>query len=244
MAFFIFKKPNIMIMKQEIINVLKQDKNLEENLKFLSEYTEGQIVFSTSFSKEDQLITDAIFTQDFNNIEIFTLDTGRFFQETYSVWSKTLLKYRKNIKTFYPNTLQIENFVNNNGINPFYESIELRKQCCHIRKVEPLQRALKNAKIWITGLRAEHSANRNNLDIVQWDDHYQLYKYNPLLHWTTDEVDQYIKNKNIPYNLLHDKGFISIGCAPCTRAVAEGEDFRAGRWWWEDASKKECGLHS
>ncbi|WP_221410458.1 phosphoadenylyl-sulfate reductase [Apibacter sp. HY039] len=233
-----------MIMKQEIINVLKQDKNLEENLKFLSEYTEGQIVFSTSFSKEDQLITDAIFTQDFNNIEIFTLDTGRFFQETYSVWSKTLLKYRKNIKTFYPNTLQIENFVNNNGINPFYESIELRKQCCHIRKVEPLQRALKNAKIWITGLRAEHSANRNNLDIVQWDDHYQLYKYNPLLHWTTDEVDQYIKNKNIPYNLLHDKGFISIGCAPCTRAVAEGEDFRAGRWWWEDASKKECGLHS
>lgn len=231
-------------MKQEIINVLKQDKNLEENLKFLSEYTEGQIVFSTSFSKEDQLITDAIFTQDFNNIEIFTLDTGRFFQETYSVWSKTLLKYRKNIKTFYPNTLQIENFVNNNGINPFYESIELRKQCCHIRKVEPLQRALKNAKIWITGLRAEHSANRNNLDIVQWDDHYQLYKYNPLLHWTTDEVDQYIKNKNIPYNLLHDKGFISIGCAPCTRAVAEGEDFRAGRWWWEDASKKECGLHS
>ncbi|MGM5630676.1 phosphoadenylyl-sulfate reductase [Apibacter raozihei] len=233
-----------MIMKQEIINVLKQDKNLEENLKFLSEYTEGQIVFSTSFSKEDQLITDAIFTQDFNNIEIFTLDTGRFFQETYSVWSKTLLKYRKNIKTFYPNTLQIEEFVNNNGINPFYESIELRKQCCHIRKVEPLQRALKNAKIWITGLRAEHSANRNNLDIVQWDDHYQLYKYNPLLHWTTDEVDQYIKNKNIPYNLLHDKGFISIGCAPCTRAVAEGEDFRAGRWWWEDASKKECGLHS
>ncbi len=244
MAFFIFKKPYIMIMKQEIINVLKQDKNLEENLKFLSEYTEGQIVFSTSFSKEDQLITDAIFTQDFNNIEIFTLDTGRFFQETYSVWSKTLLKYRKNIKTFYPNTLQIEEFVNNNGINPFYESIELRKQCCHIRKVEPLQRALKNAKIWITGLRAEHSANRNNLDIVQWDDHYQLYKYNPLLHWTTDEVDQYIKNKNIPYNLLHDKGFISIGCAPCTRAVAEGEDFRAGRWWWEDASKKECGLHS
>ena len=230
-------------MNIEILNKLTQSQDIVENLKVLSENIAGKIVFSTSFGIEDQLITDAIFSQKLENIEVFTLDTGRLFQETYATWHKTELHYNQKIKSFYPNTENLEIFINERGINPFYESQELRKQCCHLRKVEPLQRALKGANIWITGLRAEHSPNRNAIETVQWDEQYQLYKYNPLLHWTTDEVRKYVNSKGIPYNVLHDKGFISIGCAPCTRAVKEEEDFRAGRWWWEDASKKECGLH-
>lgn len=231
-------------MKTDFINHLNQSKNIAESLCFLAENVSGKIAFSTSFGIEDQLITDTIFTEKLNNIEIFTLDTGRLFQETYSTWHNTELHYNQHIKSFYPDTTTLENFIDENGINPFYESQELRKQCCHLRKVEPLQRALKGVTIWITGLRAEHSSNRNTLEVVQWDENYQLYKYNPLLYWTTDEVKAAVTEKGIPYNPLHDKDFISIGCAPCTRAVKKGEDFRAGRWWWEDTSKKECGLHS
>jgi len=231
-------------MKTEIINYLNQSKNIAESLRFLAESVSGKIVFSTSFGIEDQLITDAIFSQKLKNIEVFTLDTGRLFPETYATWDKTQLHYHQKIKTFYPETESLEKFVDEKGINPFYESQDLRKQCCHIRKVEPLQRALKDAKVWVTGLRAEHSPNRNELETVQWDEQNQLYKFNPLLHWTTEEVKKQVTQKGIPYNILHDKGFISIGCAPCTRAIKEGEDFRAGRWWWEDTSKKECGLHS
>ncbi|MEO4006137.1 phosphoadenylyl-sulfate reductase [Flavobacterium sp. CAU 1735] len=230
-------------MEETTISSLKQGKNLRESLAFLSENTTGKIVFSTSFGIEDQLITDAIFAQNLDNVEVFTLDTGRLFPETYATWDKTLLQYGKKIKTYYPEQNHLEKFVEEQGINAFYGSTELRKQCCHIRKVEPLQRALSGATVWITGLRAEHSANRNNLEIVQWDAQYQLYKYNPLLHWTTQEVKNYAEKNGIPYNILHDKGFVSIGCAPCTRAIKEGDDFRAGRWWWEETSKKECGLH-
>ncbi|UUC44239.1 phosphoadenylyl-sulfate reductase [Flavobacterium cerinum] len=230
-------------MKETIINTLKKGGNIRENLKLLSENTTGKIVFSTSFGIEDQLITESVFTQDLDNIEVFTLDTGRLFPETYATWDKTLLQYGKKIKTYYPYQDHLETFVEERGINAFYESPELRKECCHIRKVEPLQRALKDADVWITGLRAEHSPNRNSLEIVQWDEQYQLYKYNPLLHWTTEEVKTYVQQNGIPYNVLHDRGFVSIGCAPCTRAIQEGDDFRAGRWWWEETSKKECGLH-
>lgn len=230
-------------MNKNNIDKLKQYQDVLESLKFLVENISGKIVFSTSFGIEDQLIIDAIFSQKLEGIEIFTLDTGRLFQETYTTWDKTELQYQRKVKTYYPNTKELEAFVNERGINPFYESIDLRKQCCYIRKVEPLQRALKEAKVWITGLRAEHSANRNTLDIVQWDEQYQLYKYNPLLHWTTEEVKQYVVKRGIPYNTLHDEGFVSIGCAPCTRAIKEEDDFRAGRWWWEDTLKKECGLH-
>jgi phosphoadenosine phosphosulfate reductase len=230
-------------MNKEIINQLTNNSNLQENLKFLSGHATGKIVFSTSFGIEDQLITDAIFSQKLNNIEVFTLDTGRLFQETYATWDKTQLQYNQKIKTYYPDNIALEEFIDENGINPFYESVDLRKQCCHIRKVIPLKRALKDVKVWITGLRAEHSPNRNELEIVQWDEQNQLYKYNPLLHWTSEEVKNEVLKKGIPYNPLHDKGFVSIGCAPCTRALKEGEDFRAGRWWWEDTSKKECGLH-
>jgi len=202
----------------------------------------GQVTFSTSFSFEDQVITHDILSNQLP-INIFTLDTGRLFAETYSVWSSTNERYKTSVKAYYPKHELLQEFIEAKGPNSFYESVENRKQCCHIRKVEPLQRALAGNKVWITGLRAEHSAARHNLQQVEWDETNQLIKYHPLLNWTTEKVKEYIAKYNIPYNPLHDKGFISIGCAPCTRAVKPGEDFRAGRWWWEDASKKECGLH-
>jgi phosphoadenosine phosphosulfate reductase len=231
-------------MTENSINKLKQDQDIQQNLKFLAENSDGKIVFSTSFGIEDQVITDMIFSQKLASIDVFTLDTGRFFQETYETWDKTQLQYQQKIKAFYPDNKKLEKFVLESGINAFYESTASRKECCHIRKVEPLKRALKGIKIWITGIRAEHSPNRNELEIIQWDEQYQLYKYNPLLHWTTQDVENYLKQKGVPYNPLHDQGFVSIGCAPCTRALKMGEDFRAGRWWWEDTTKKECGLHS
>lgn len=216
--------------------------SLEEGLKFVVEEFKTGITFSTSFSFEDQAISHAILSQQLP-VDIFTLDTGRLFAETYSVWNSTNERYNTHIKAYYPNNELLENFVVQNGPNSFYESVENRKQCCHIRKVEPLKRALSGNQVWITGLRAEHSPVREHLHIAEWDEGNHIIKYNPLLHWTTGEVKKYIQQYNIPYNVLHDKGFISIGCAPCTRAIKAGEDFRAGRWWWEDNSKKECGLH-
>ena len=203
----------------------------------------NQVVFSTSFSEEDQVISHHILHNKFN-VQIFTLDTGRMFPETYSVWNSTIERYNTNIKAYYPQAIPLQNFIESNGPNAFYAAVALRKQCCQIRKVEPLKRALTNQAIWITGLRAEHSANREALPLLEWDENNKLYKYHPLLHWSTSAVKEYIKQHNIPYNPLHDKGFVSIGCAPCTRAIKPGEDVRAGRWWWEDANKKECGLHA
>jgi phosphoadenosine phosphosulfate reductase len=176
-------------------------------------------------------------------IKIFTLDTGRLFPETYSVWSSTIANYQVPITAYYPNQDQLQEFIHEKGPNSFYESVENRKSCCFIRKVEPLKRALAGNAIWITGLRGEHSPDRKDLPIIEWDESNGIIKYHPLLHWTTKEVIQYITEQHVPYNPLHDKGFVSIGCAPCTRAIKPGEDFRAGRWWWEDADKKECGLH-
>jgi len=201
------------------------------------------IVFSTSFGWEDQALTQMIFSQNLP-IKVFTLDTGRMFSETYYVWNRTLETYNKSIEVYFPDKMTVENMMTKKGPSSFYESVENRKECCGIRKVEPLNRALKGAKIWITGIRAEQSANREDMDWVEWDEAHQLVKIHPLFNWTLDIVKEYVKKHNIPYNPLHDKGFPSIGCQPCTRAVDEGEDFRAGRWWWEDADKKECGLHS
>jgi phosphoadenosine phosphosulfate reductase len=216
--------------------------SIPEALKLFAEAFPGQLTFSTSFSMEDQVITDQI-SKSTIPVSIFTLDTGRLFPETYSTWSRTLEQYGLTIDAYYPNAEKIQEFVRSYGPNSFYESVDNRKQCCHIRKVEPLRRALAGKAVWITGLRAEHSPNRNDMTILEWDEANQLIKYNPLLRWTTDQVWGYINQHHVPYNSLHDKGFISIGCAPCTRAVRAGEDFRAGRWWWEDQSKKECGLH-
>ena len=152
--------------------------------------------------------------------------------------------YEQPIHAYYPNNQALELMVNAKGPNSFYESVENRKECCGIRKVEPLKRALTGNDVWITGIRAEQSANRHSMDDVEWDDQNNLTKFHPIFHWSLEEVKEYIRVNNIPYNPLHDKGFPSIGCLPCTRAVREGEDFRAGRWWWEDQDKKECGLHS
>ena len=202
----------------------------------------GQVIFSTSFSWEDQLITHLIFSNNLD-IKVFTLDTGRMFPETYSTWSATLEKYGQPITAYYPDAQALQKFVAEKGPNSFYESVENRKGCCYIRKVEPLQRAVEGNKVWVTGIRAEHSPNRTDMTQVEWDGTNNITKYHPLLNWTTTEVTSFIKEHHVPYNPLHDKGFVSIGCAPCTRAIRPGEDFRAGRWWWEDADKKECGLH-
>ncbi len=215
----------------------------QQALKVLAEKFQGEIVFSTSFGWEDQAISHMIFTENLP-IQVFTLDTGRLFPETYYVWNRTLETYQKSIETFYPNDQLLQQFVSQKGPNSFYDSVENRKTCCGIRKVEPLNRALKDKKVWITGIRAEQSANREHMEWLEWDDAHQLVKVHPIFDWTLEDVKRYISENHIPYNPLHDKGFPSIGCAPCTRAVKEGEDFRAGRWWWEDQSKKECGLHS
>jgi phosphoadenosine phosphosulfate reductase len=213
-----------------------------EALTKLAELFPGEVIFSTSFGWEDQVISHMIFANNLP-IKVFTLETGRLFRETYSVWAATMNRYQKPIHAYYPNNELLEEMVSKKGPNSFYESVENRKECCGIRKIEPLKRALKGNKIWITGIRAEQSVNRHDMHDLEWDEQNQLVKFHPIFSWTLDEVKAYIKQYNIPYNSLHDKGFPSIGCMPCTRAVAEGEDFRAGRWWWEDQSKKECGLH-
>ena len=216
--------------------------SLPDALNLLVELFPGEILFSTSLGQEDQVITDIIFRNKIP-VEIFTLDTGRLFYETYDLIERTNARYKTNLKIYFPDSTDVETFVSEKGVNSFYESVENRKLCCYIRKVKPLNRALKNAKVWVTGLRAEQSENRKDMPIISWDEEKQLYKFNPLINWSFDEVLNYIKENNVPYNPLHDKGFISIGCAPCTRAVEPGEDPRAGRWWWE-TSQKECGLHT
>ena len=212
------------------------------SLQFFASRFPGQIIFSTSFGYEDQVITDLIFKNEIP-IKVFTLETGRLFPETYYVWNRTLERYQKPIHAYFPQAESLQKMVDAKGPSSFYESVENRKECCHIRKIEPLRRALDGNKLWVTGIRAEQSANRHEMTNIEWDEQNQLIKFHPLFYWSFDEVKAYIKDNNIVYNTLHDKGFPSIGCAPCTRAVQEGEDFRAGRWWWEDQSKKECGLH-
>jgi phosphoadenosine phosphosulfate reductase len=232
------------VLKNNLSQLLHLSSGLSmlDFLKHLVETYPGGVTFSTSFSFEDQVITHTICSNQLP-IKIFTLDTGRMFAETYSVWSSTNAAYGINIKAYYPNQDALQDFIEAKGPNCFYESVDNRKACCFIRKVEPLKRALDGNAIWVTGLRAEHSPERSDLPILEWDESNQVIKYHPILRWTTEETRQYISEHKVPYNPLHDRGFVSIGCAPCTRAVKPGEGFRAGRWWWEDADKKECGLH-
>lgn len=229
-------------MNLQELNLAIATKNPVEQLRFLAERFSGKIAFSTSFGQEDQVITDMIFANAIP-IQIFTLDTGRMFEETYQTWNETQKKYNKTIHAFYPDTKEVEKMVSEKGIYSFYESLENRKECCDIRKVYPLKRALENVDLWITGLRAEQSVTRTNLHLLEESTAFNCLKFNPLLDWTLEETLNYLHENNVPYNPLHDKGFISIGCAPCTRAILPGEDIRAGRWWWESKDKKECGLH-
>lgn len=200
-------------------------------------------VFANSFGAEDMVITDLI-AKAGADIEIFSLDTGRLPPQTYALMQETTVKYPAHpIKVLFPQTAATEAFVNQHGINAFYESIELRKSCCQIRKLEPLKRALAGKKAWVTGLRREQSPTRTDLGNQEYDSGNGLEKFNPLIEWTEKEVWAYIRAENVPYNALHDQHYPSIGCEPCTRAIAMGEDVRAGRWWWEDPENKECGLH-
>jgi phosphoadenosine phosphosulfate reductase len=198
---------------------------------------------SSSLGAEDQVLTDLMLKID-KNANIFTLDTGRLHPETYDVMDATNLKYGVKINVFFPLNDDVQELYSTQGINGHFESIENRKRCCGIRKIEPLKRALKPLKVWITGLRATQSVTRVDMPVVEWDENFKVIKVNPLINWSEENVWDYIKENNVPYNKLHDQGFPSIGCAPCTRAIKPGEDIRAGRWWWENPEHKECGLHA
>lgn len=203
-----------------------------------------KLTFATSLGEEDQVITDII-ARVAPDIEVFTLDTGRLFQETYELLDKTQKRYPKlKFKIYYPNTQHVEEMVEEKGINLFYESIENRKRCCNVRKVEPLRRALSFHEAWIVGLRRQQAVTRSTLDVFENDEANSKVKINPLADWSLEEVHRYIQEHQLDVNPLHAKGFVSIGCAPCTRAVKPGEDIRAGRWWWENPEQKECGLHN
>lgn len=202
----------------------------------------GRIVFTTSLGLEDQAIAHAVFAQRLP-IEVVTLDTGRLFPETYRVWAETERRYSARIRSLSPDRHDLEALVARQGIDGFRASVDARRGCCAVRKVAPLGRALAGAAAWITGLRAEQSSDRALLDLAVADPTYGLLKINPLFDWTRDRVAAFVRAHDVPYNPLHDRGFVSIGCAPCTRAIKPGEPERAGRWWWEQDDKKECGLH-
>ncbi len=208
---------------------------------FLHAYS-GRIALSSSLSIEDQMLTDLI-ARIAPATRIFTLDTGRLFPETYSLIERTRMKYPITLEVFFPDAVEVENMVRENGINLFYESAELRKKCCQVRKIQPLKRAFQGLEVWICGLRREQSVTRQDMQLIEWDAPNGLIKLNPLIDYTEAQVWEYIKTNQVPYNKLHDRGFPSIGCQPCTRAIEPGEDVRAGRWWWENPEQKECGLH-
>jgi phosphoadenosine phosphosulfate reductase len=205
------------------------------------ELAQSPITFACSFGAEDMVLLDAI-ANHARKIEVFTLDTGRLPEETHTLLDVVRDKYPIPIRTYFPDGAAVQEWVEQNGPNAFYKSVGQRQQCCHLRKVEPLQRALRGKKSWITGLRREQSQARQTLEREGWDEANNLIKINPLLEWSYLDIWGYIRTHDVPYNALHDRGYPSIGCAPCTRAVQPGEDFRAGRWWWETTTK-ECGLH-
>lgn len=215
--------------------------NTSDLIKYIIE-NHNNIAFSSSLGVEDQVLTDMIFKVD-KKTKVFTLDTGRLHSETYKVLDATNLKYKVKLEVYFPKSKSVENLYKTQGVNGHFESIENRKNCCNIRKIEPLKRALEGVDIWITGLRASQSVTRNSMKAIEWDENFKVIKINPLLNWSEDDVWDYIKENKVPYNKLHDFGYPSIGCEPCTRAIKEGEDIRAGRWWWENPEHKECGLH-
>ena len=200
------------------------------------------IALASSLSAEDQVVTDML-VGIVEQPRIFTLDTGRLPQETYDAIDATRKKYGIELKVLFPDTGAVERMVAERGVNLFYDSIENRKLCCAVRKVEPLKRELAGLEAWMTGLRREQAATRGQLERIEWDQGNGLIKVNPLIDWTAEDVWQYVRERDVPCNALHDKGYPSIGCAPCTRAIAAGESLRDGRWWWEDPEQKECGLH-
>ncbi len=202
----------------------------------------SQVALASSFGAEDQVLFDLLHKAQLP-VTVFTLDTGRLPQESYDVLDSTRKHYGHEIEVLFPETSAVENMQSRYGPNLFYESVELRRECCRIRKVEPLKRKLSTLTAWICGLRREQSVTRSAVAPIEWDGAFGLYKINPLAEVTEEWVWEYIKSNHVPYNALHDRGYPSIGCAPCSRAVKPGEDIRAGRWWWESPEHKECGLH-
>ncbi len=220
-----------------------QGLDAESILKWASKKFGSRVALATSFGAEDQVLTD-LWAGLKDTIRIFTLDTGRFFQETYDVMDATMKRYGLRFEIYAPNADDLARLMGTDGPNLFYQSVEKRKACCTARKTVPLQRALTGLNAWITGLRKEQSVTRTGTEPIEWDEAHGLYKISPLHDWTEEHVWAYIRERRVPFNILHEKGFPSIGCAPCTRAVAPGEDFRAGRWWWELPEHRECGLHN
>jgi phosphoadenosine phosphosulfate reductase len=240
-------------MKNEKYNMKKQDHVNELNEKFASESPENllrylisgfgeKVALSSSLGPEDQVLTDMA-VRISKDVRIFTLDTGRLFPETYSLIDRTNMLYGIKIRVFFPDYRTVQEMVSADGINLFYESIEKRKFCCRVRKLEPLGRAFSGLEAWICGLRREQSITRQDMQLVEWDETNSLIKINPLINWTEQQVWDYIRGHNVPYNKLHDSGFPSIGCQPCTRAIEPNGDARSGRWWWESPEHRECGLH-
>jgi len=220
-----------------------EGKSFDEILRwFLHEY-KNRIVLSSSMGLEDQVLTDMVVKID-PSVKIFTLDTGRLFYETYELIEKTCMRYKINIEVFFPDSNEVQKMVTEKGINLFYQSVEYRKECCRIRKINPLKRAFSGSEVWICGLRRDQSVTRTENQMIEWDEANGMIKLNPLIDWTEQQVWDYIKANRVPYNTLHDRSYPSIGCQPCTRAIFPGEDIRAGRWWWENADSKECGLHN
>lgn len=215
---------------------------IPEQLRTLAGLFPGQVVFTTSFGLEDQVITHYIFEHGLP-VDVVTLDTGRLFKETYSVFHSTVERYQKKIKVYFPEQEAVEKMESEKGPFSFYLSRENRAECCRIRKVNQLTRVLDGKKCWISGIRSSQSENRARMNWLENDDDRQILKFYPLFDWSYEEVVKFIREHNIPYNVLHDKGYVSIGCEPCTRAVRQGEDFRSGRWWWETDNRKECGFH-
>lgn len=209
---------------------------------FLNEFPQTSAL-SSSLSYEDQTITDMMVGIR-KDARIFTLDTGRQFPETYDLIDRTNMQYGIRIEVFFPDWHNVQKMVKEHGINLFYDSAEFRHLCCNVRKVEPLKRALQGVEVWISGLRREQSVTRANMQMVEYDTADNVIKLNPLILWTEEQVKEYVRKNGVPFNKLHNEGFPSIGCQPCTRAVKPGEDIRAGRWWWEDPDHRECGLHS
>lgn len=233
---------NIIQSEIQTLNEQFRDESLENLLAYFLGRYGSRIALASSLSIEDQMLTDILLKIN-PKARIFTLDTGRLFPETYSLIDRTNLKYGCKLEVFFPDSSQVEEMVRSQGINLFYEGIEQRKLCCKVRKINPLKRAFESLDVWISGLRREQSVTRQEMQLIEWDESSGLIKLNPLINHTEEEVWEYIHLHKTPYNKLHDQGFPSIGCQPCTRAIMPGEDLRAGRWWWENPEHKECGLH-
>jgi len=231
-------------MKNLVKSYIKEVHSLSpvDLLEFFLERHPGKVAFSSSLGVEDQVLTHMLVSTA-KPFKLFTLDTGRLFQENYDLIDITRQRYHLPFEIYYPEATRVEHMVNEKGINLFYESIENRKLCCHIRKIEPLKRALSGMEIWITGVRRDQSVTRGDIGILEFDPDLSMIKVNPLIEWNDEEVWAFVREHKVPYNTLHDKGYPSIGCLPCTRAVLPGEDIRAGRWWWEHPDLKECGIH-